>query len=165
MAVDSRAHLRSCAGLVIATRPRKMNVEYEKGVQYALRSYDTVDYGSYVHLNYRYVRLYSTRPLVQYQVAQLRHRTIHPRQVRNHEKAKSSREKELPEFPFKMCECEAMLAELNDEFDKNVEIVRGDPEMLNEWKNRNRSVRAYQRHKDDFEREVAAIIAERNRNG
>ena len=64
-----------------------------------------------------------------------------------------------------MRECESMLAELNDEFGKLMEIVRGDPEMLKEWNNRNRSEGAYQRHKDDFERKVAAIIAERNRNG
>ena len=58
---------------------------------------------------------------------QLRHRTICVRHVCNHEKANPSREEELPELPFNMRECEAMLAELNDEFDKFMEIVRGDP--------------------------------------
>ena len=78
-------------------------------------------------LELSHIRLYSTRLLVQYQLAQLRHRIIRLRQVRHNGKEKPSREEELTEFPFKMRECEAMLTEPNDEFDKPMEIVRGDP--------------------------------------
>ena len=45
----------------------------------------------------------------------------------------------MSELSFKMRVFEAMLAELNYEFDKLMKIVRGDSEMLKENKNRNRS--------------------------
>ena len=135
-----------------------MNIGCEKGVQYALRSFNTVNYGSYLHLNYRYLRLYSTRLLLHYQPAQLRHHTVCIRQVRNHEKRKSSREEKSPELPLEMRECEALLAELNDEFDRLKEIVCGYPGISNKSKNRNRSEGAYQHQKDEFERKVAIII-------
>ena len=64
-----------------------------------------------------------------------------------------------------MCECEEMLTKLNNEFDKLMLIVRGDSEMLMEWRNRNRSGGAYQRQNNDSRRKITAIVAERNSNG
>ena len=109
-----------------------MNAECENGLQYALRSFDKIDYGSCVNLSYRYKLLYPIRPLVQYQLEQLLYPTIHLRQERNHKKAKPSREEEYSELPFKMREYEAMLVELNDKLDKLMTIVRSDLEMLNQ---------------------------------
>ena len=87
--------------------PGKTNVECEHRLWVALQSFDTIDYGSHVHVSYRYVRLYSTHLLVQFRLAQLRHRTIRLRHVRHGEKGKPSREGEQSELTDKMRGCEA----------------------------------------------------------
>ena len=74
--------MRSCARFVTATRLGKMNAECEVRLRTALRSFDMIDYGSHLHLSYRYVRLYSARLQVQYEHAQVRPRTLRPRQMR-----------------------------------------------------------------------------------
>ena len=157
--------LRGCGETLIVTRPNKMNAECRRGLQVALKSFDTIDYGSYLHIDYSYARLYSTRLLVQFQIAQLRHRTIRLRYVCHADERKRVLEEELPDLPDDLHECEALLSKFKTEFSELMDIVRRDNAMMNEWKHRNRSGGAYQHQKERFEREVAEIIEERIRIG
>ena len=87
-----------------------------------------INYVSHVHLNYHFVRLYSTRLKMQYKITQLRHSTTIFREVRHNEKSKQSTFVELRELPYKMHKCDEMLAELINELDKLMEIFLGDLE-------------------------------------
>ena len=82
--------------------------------------------------------LYSTRLLMQYQLAQLRHRTPRFCQVRYSEKLKRSLEMNLPEMPLKINECAAMLIKHNRVFNKLIDFVCIHPELPKERKIRNR---------------------------
>ena len=88
--MEERARMHSCAALVMVTRPAKMNVECRAGLQDALRNFDSIDNGSHVHIDHEYVCLYSTRLLVQIQLAQFRHRTIRFRYVCNGARGKQN---------------------------------------------------------------------------
>ena len=68
---------------------------------------------------------------------------------------------DLTELPSNMCECEAMVLNLGNEFNALMEIVRHELELLKVWRCRNRSIGSCQLHKGGFERRFNATIAER----
>ena len=63
--------------------PNNIDLDCEHGLRVALKSFDTIDHESCVYTYFNYAQLYSTRLLVHYQIAQLRHLIIRPRGVQN----------------------------------------------------------------------------------
>ena len=109
-----------------------MNFEFKHGLRVALQSFDTIAYGSHVHVAYRHVCLYSTCLLIQLRLAQLGHRTIRLSYVRHGEKGKPAREEQLPELPDKMRDSEAYLTKLEKDFRDLMDVVCQDPEKMKE---------------------------------
>ena len=142
-----------------------MDVECLNGLKAALKSFDTIDYGSHVHINYEYVLLNLTRLLAQFPFAQMRHRNIRLCAVRNRKDCKPSHEESLPQLPHTMAKCSPLKEALEGEFRELMDVVQADADMLRVWKLCNRSGGVYQRRKEDFERQVRNILRERSLNG